>query len=280
MTSPMPNPAFVLARAALGAEPAGLLTDLDGTLAPIVADPHAAALMDGAADALGALTRRLAVVGIVTGRAARDARAIAGLDELLVVGNHGLEWLAPGTVEPLAAPGLEWVARPLARWMRAARVAAGDPGVRLDQKGLSGTVHYRRAADPVAARDRIVAALAGAADDRIEVREGRMSVELRPAGAGDKGGAVRAVVMRFGLRGLVVAGDDVTDLDMFRAAAELRAAGELSAAILAVGGGPEVPQAVADAADAVLASPAALVALLSELAREPLSGARRSPPAR
>jgi hypothetical protein len=64
-----------------------------------------------------------------------------------------------------------------------------------------------------------------------------------------------------------VAGDDVTDLDMFRAAAELRATGTLSAAILAVGGGGEVPDAVRDAADAVLPSPAALAGLLTALAR-------------
>jgi hypothetical protein len=61
-------------------------------------------------------------------------------------------------------------------------------------------------------------------------------------------------------------GDDVTDLDMFRAAAALRDEGRLRAAILGVAGGREVPAEVHGAADAVLPDPAAAVALLGALA--------------
>ena len=74
----------------------------------------------------------------------------------------------------------------------------------------------------------------------------------------------------------MVLGDDVTDLDMFRAAAEARAAGRLSAAILAVGGAGEVPAAVAAAADAVLADPPAAAALLSALRQRALPGSAGS----
>ena len=42
-----------LAQDALAAVPAGVLTDLDGTLSLIVDDPAAARLVDGAASALG-----------------------------------------------------------------------------------------------------------------------------------------------------------------------------------------------------------------------------------
>jgi phosphoglycolate phosphatase-like HAD superfamily hydrolase len=79
---------------------------------------------------------------------------------------------------------------------------------------------------------------------------------------------VHAVVERYALRGLVVLGDDVTDLDMFRAAADLRAAGRLRGTILAVRGGREVPAEVADAADAVIGSPEEVVSLLLTLARQ------------
>jgi len=143
-----------------------------------------------------------------------------------------------------------------------------ERGVTVDDKRYSATVHYRRAADPAGARERILAALRGAApltaDTPIELSEGRMSVELRAAGAGDKGTALRELVERFGLRGILVLGDDVTDLDMFRAAAELRAGGELDAAIIAVGGDApsEVPAGVLAAADEVLAGPDEVVRLL------------------
>ena len=123
MTSPTPDAALALASAALGAEPAGLLTDLDGTLAPIVADPAAVALEAGAETALRALAGRLAVTGIVTGRAAADARAIAGVPQLLVVGNHGLEWLEPMADQPTPAPEFDWAPGALGRLIDEVRAA-------------------------------------------------------------------------------------------------------------------------------------------------------------
>ncbi|MGH2428778.1 MAG: trehalose-phosphatase [Candidatus Limnocylindria bacterium] len=254
--------ALGLALDALARSPSGLLADLDGTLAPIVADPAAVLLADGAGAALTALADRLAVVGIVTGRAAHDARRIIGPARALVIGNHGLEWLAPGAAGPERSDRLAAVAGTLERMLAA---VPGEAGVSVDHKGLSATVHYRNAADPAAARARILGALEASLPEGIELRHGRMSVELRPVGMGDKGSAVHQVVERYGLRGLLVMGDDLTDLDMFRAAAELRAAGQLHAAIVAVGAGREVPHQVAATADAMVASPSDAVALLRAL---------------
>ena len=265
MTDSTPADALRLARAALAATPAGLLSDFDGTLSPIVADPAAARMAERGETALHGLANRLAVTGIVTGRGAHDARAMSGMPELLVVGNHGLEWLEPGAREAIPAPGLEWISDALDRLMAAARDALDDPRVTLDHKGLSGTIHYRMAADPERAREVLLAALAAEPHPGIVVREGRMSIELRPAGVGDKGTAVRQLVARHGLRGLIVLGDDVTDLDMFRAAAELRESDGLTAAILAVGGHGEVPPAVMAAADAALPDPDAVVLMLEAL---------------
>ena len=265
MTAAVPADALRFARAAIAATPAGLLSDFDGTLSPIVADPAAARMAERGEAALHGLANRLAVTGIVTGRGAHDARAMSGMPELLVVGNHGLEWLEPGATHAVPAPGLEWIADALDALMAHARDALGDPQVTLDHKGLSGTIHYRMAADPKAARATLLAALAGAPHPGIEVRQGRMSIELRPAGVGDKGTAVRELARRHNLRGLVVLGDDVTDLDMFRAAAALRDAGAVTAAILAVGGHGEVPPDVIAAADATLPDPDAVVRLLEAL---------------
>jgi len=261
MTAPEPRAATDLVRSALAHEPAGFLADLDGTLAPIIGDPTAVVLAAGARDALARLATKLAVVGFITGRAAADARRIGGLPELLVVGNHGLEWLGPGETQPRHAVD---PARTAALLRSALDEVPAEPGLAIDEKGLSATIHYRNAPRPALARSRILAALAQLPDG-LEVREGRRSVELRSAGAGDKGTALRQVVARYRLRGLLVAGDDLTDLDMFRAAAEMRAAGELNAAIVAVGGRGEVPGEVAEAADATVAGPAELVALLAAI---------------
>ncbi|HEX2195149.1 MAG TPA: trehalose-phosphatase [Candidatus Limnocylindria bacterium] len=264
MELPRLEPALTLARAALAAAPAGLLTDLDGTLAPIVPHPPDARALPGAAEALVRLASRLGVVAVVTGRAVAEARRILGTDEVLIVGNHGLEWLEPGATEA-AAPVDAAAAEPAIQ--HALRAVPHEAGVTLEDKRLSATVHFRNAADPAAAERRIREALETAAVPGVALRPGRMSLELRPAAAGDKGTAVRALAGRHGLRGVVVLGDDVTDLDMFRAARDLRSAG-VTAAVLGVGAGDEVPAAVAAEADALLPDPAAVVQLLRELSAD------------
>jgi trehalose 6-phosphate phosphatase len=254
---------LALARATLGSAPSGLLSDLDGTLAPIVDDPAAARPLPEAVKALIALAKRLALVGVVTGRAAAEARRLLGTDTLLVIGNHGLEWLEPGERDVPPAPGLAWAVEAVESIISVLEL---DPGVWVEHKGPSATVHYRNATDPAGARDRLMAAIGDVTPHGLTLRPGRMSVELRPAGVGDKGTAVERAITRYGLRGLVLLGDDVTDLDMFRAAAEARAGGRISATILAVAGAGEVPPSIAAAADAVLPDPAAAARLLSELA--------------
>ena len=107
----------------------------------------------------------------------------------------------------------------------------------------------------------------GEPGDGIEVRHGRMSVELRPVGLGDKGAAARALVERFGLAGVVVMGDDLTDLDMFVAVAQLREAGRVRGAIIGVGSADhEAPAEIVAAADVMLGDPAEAAVLLAELA--------------
>lgn len=257
--------ALALATAALSEAPAGLLTDVDGTLSPIVADPAASRLVDGAATTLEALARRLAVVAVVTGRAPLDARRMTGVPGLLVAGNHGMEWLEPGADAPAPSPSAARVRE------RIAAALAGVPsvaGVTVEDKGLSATIHYRNASDPAAARAAVLDALPDiGADAELELRPGRMSLELRPTGLGDKGTATRAIIDRFGLRGAVVMGDDSTDLDMFAAVAERRDAGRLRGVVIGVGGDDgETPSAVAEAADVVLRGPAEAAALLALLA--------------
>ena len=256
--------ALELARAALADEPAGLLTDFDGTLSPIVADPASSRLADGAEAALEALIRRLAVVAIVTGRAPLDARRMTGVTGLLVAGNHGMEWLEPSAEAPAPSPEAAAVRERLTTVLGAVPQLTG---VTIEDKGLSATVHFRNAPDPEAARNAVVDALPDLGT-ALELRDGRMSLEVRPVGLGDKGAATRAIIDRYGLRGVVVMGDDITDLDMFAAVAEARAAGRLHGAIIGVGGADgEVPPSVTRAADVVLGDPAEAAALLVGLAR-------------
>ena len=68
--------------ARLQAEPAcaAILTDVDGTLAPIVPRPDEAAVPARATELLVRLSERYGLVGCVSGRRAEEARRLVGVE--------------------------------------------------------------------------------------------------------------------------------------------------------------------------------------------------------
>src|SRR5687767_2063829 len=81
------------------ARPAGLLTDVDGTISRITRHTNDATVAPVAQRALARLSTELDLVAVVTGRAVERARTMVGVDGLGYVGNHGLEWLRDGAVQ-------------------------------------------------------------------------------------------------------------------------------------------------------------------------------------
>lgn len=148
---------------------------------------------------------------------------------------------------------------------RARAAAAIVPVAWVEDKGATVAVHFRQAADPVAARTALLAALEPvAAAEGLELVEGKMVLELMPADRPRKGGAVLRLAEETGLRGVLFAGDDVADLEAFEALGRLEADGVLVVRVAVHG--PETPSALVDAADAVVEGPAGLVELLRTLA--------------
>jgi trehalose 6-phosphate synthase/phosphatase len=202
-----------------------LFLDYDGTLAPIVDHPDLARIGEGVREALAACVARPDTeVAIVSGRALADVRKRVDLPGLGFAGNHGLEIQAPG-LETLRHPDLpHFEAR--ARELAAALRAELEPGVWVEEKGASLTVHFRRAAP---ARH---AAISERARERVreagfQARDGLCVVEARPPIGWDKGRAVihllrarHGPAWSEGVR-VVYVGDDDTDEDAFRTLAGL-----------------------------------------------------------
>lgn len=268
--------ALVAAARALLAEPgAGLLTDVDGTLAPIAPRPELARVDPRARASLRRLTRRLALVAVLTGRSAAEARRLVGVPGVVYVGNHGLEavygrrrWTHPdaGPALPLLRATLEELPRLLRR-----------DDVRYEIKELGASLHYRGAAAPAAARAAIVAALARLpAAKGLRVTEGRQVVELRLPVAANKGTAAACLIRRHALHAALFIGDDRTDLDAMEALCAARAGG-VRALNVAVASG-ETPPAVLAAADGVVDGVPEVAALLAALAAPPGTD-RAGPPA-
>jgi trehalose 6-phosphate phosphatase len=253
----------------LRAEPArsAILTDFDGTLAPIVEHAEDAALPDGARELLVRLTERYALVGAVSGRRAADVRALIGLDTVAYAGNHGLELMMPGDREVSPDPSLAGREADAAEFV--ATVEAGrldGAGLRIEDKGPIQAIHWRGVADEHAAEAaaRVIAVDAGRAG--LEPRWGRKVLELRPVGGGGKDAAVASLLAGDELDRAVYAGDDRTDVDAFRRLGELREAGELVAAVRVGVLSAEGPPEIAEEADVTVEDPAGWLEMLAWLA--------------
>jgi trehalose-phosphatase len=96
---------------------------------------------------------------------------------------------------------------------------------------------------------------------------GRRVLELRPVGAVAKGEAFERMVDELKPRSVFLLGDDVSDALAFRALRGLRERGVTDGVAVAVQARAEVPAAVLESADIVLASPDAATRFLSALAR-------------
>jgi trehalose 6-phosphate phosphatase len=244
-----------------------ILTDVDGTLAPIVERAEDAAVPAAAREALAALSERYALVGCISGRRAEEARRLVGLDSLAYAGNHGLELLMPGEATPRPDPSIAGRESEAAEFLTAVdgeRLAA--VGLRLEDKGPIQALHWRGSPDEATAesRAREIANEAGKAG--LEPRWGRKVLELRPAGGGGKDGAVASLLADERLDRATYAGDDRTDLDAFRRLRQLQEEGRLSAAVCVGVLSAEAPAELAEESDVTVTGLDGWLAILEWLA--------------
>jgi trehalose 6-phosphate phosphatase len=194
-------------------------SDFDGTLAAIVERPEEARLAAANRNALEELARlhprvRLA---FLSGRSLGDlVERVGAGGETVFAGNHGLE---------ISGGGLDWIHPSVAK----ARPHLDDlladfdtrflgiPGIELEDKGLSITLHYRRMiAEWIPLLNEALDSLVLPAE--LRRHEGKMVFEFRPAVDWNKGLAIRRIAdhLKIPHEAVVFLGDDVTDEDAFR----------------------------------------------------------------
>jgi trehalose 6-phosphate phosphatase len=232
---------------------AAILTDVDGTLAPIVERAEDAAVPAAAREALAALSERYALVGCISGRQALEARRLVGLDRLAYAGNHGLELLMPGDEAPRPDPSVVGREGEASDFLAGLESNPEGTGLRREDKGPIQALHWRGAEDEARAESRAheIAREAGRAG--LEPRWGRKVLELRPVGGGGKDGAIASLLAEDGIDRATYAGDDRTDLDAFRRLRELEEEGRLSAAVCVGVLSAEAPAELAEESDVTVA---------------------------
>jgi trehalose-phosphatase len=272
--------AVALARAR---RPLLVVSDFDGTLSEISADPLGARIVPLARRAIRRLARtadehpeRLRVV-VLSGRTSLDVAGRVRVGGVRYMGNHGLEagsLARRARAEALAVsvdPALLQFVDPAASLARAVAAFLGNPDwLFVELKGPSVAFHFRQAPDADTAREAVLEAIAAAEREAggtgLVQFEGRRIVELRPGGAGGKGAAMERLIERERPGAVLVMGDDVSDAEAFRVVTRARDRSELDGLALAIHGANETPEAVVDSADAVLSSPQDAARVLAALA--------------
>jgi trehalose 6-phosphate phosphatase len=199
------------------------------------------------------ISRRYGLVACVSGRRASDARAMVSIGTIAYLGSHGAELLRPGWTEAQLDPELtSW-------WPRIDEFRnASDTHdlrrrrVRIEDKGPIVAYHWRGASDEQDARAAVDAVAARAQDSGLDIHWGRKVMEVRPPVRIDKGVGVRMLLHEGSYANAVYAGDDMTDLDAFRALHELQEEGSIERALCVGVTSEDGPQDIQDGADFVV----------------------------
>jgi trehalose 6-phosphate phosphatase len=273
----LPQPTTAAGRvglAALLAEPGAALLglDFDGTLAPIVDDPAQAHIHPDAGDVLVDLAGQVLAVAVVTGRPARQALDLGGLErvgnaigdagkELYLFGQYGNErWSSTNrrVIGPRPPHGLATFIADLPRLLR----RLGIEDAHVEEKGLAVAVHTRRLDDPAAAYDELLPAIREqAARHDLVVEPGKQVIEVRSAGM-HKGVVVDRLVGELDAGGFVFIGDDLGDVEAFEA---VRALTKNGLATLLVCSADSEESALHPLSDVLVHGPEGVLDLLRQL---------------
>ncbi|HCB07973.1 MAG TPA: trehalose-phosphatase [Nocardioides bacterium] len=246
--------------------------DFDGTLAPIVEDPEAAHIHPEAGGVLEALAAQVLAVAVVTGRPARQALDLGGLEqvgnaigdagkELYLFGQYGNErWSSTNrrVISPMPPHGLASFTADLPRLLR----RYGAEKAHIEEKGLAVAVHTRRLPDPASTYDSLLPALREqAARHDLVVEPGKQVIEIRSPGV-HKGIVVETLVEELQAGGFVFVGDDLGDVEAFEAVAALAKSGMPT---LLVCSASDEESALVARSDVLVNGPEGVLALLRQL---------------
>ena len=194
-----------------------IVTDIDGTISEIAPTPKEAVVTDSMRRELVNLKDKFSLVAVISGRSALNAREMVGVDGILYVGNHGLEFLKDG--ELFMYPEVEKYLPQIKKTGK--KLKEGDlsciNGLLFEDKGICFSIHYRLCDPSENVREKILNNLKNEpACKNLKISEGRCLVELKPPLGCDKGTILSNIIEQSNLEKIIYLGDDITDDDAFK----------------------------------------------------------------
>ncbi|HKC20569.1 MAG TPA: HAD-IIB family hydrolase [Candidatus Dormibacteraeota bacterium] len=223
-----------------------LVTDFDGTLADVVADPAGAHARPGALEALEELVRLLADVIVLSSRAPAQLEALVPISGVRLIGDSGLASPRHAQREALVRFNAD-----------AGTLLERIPGAWLEVKPASTAIHFRNTDMTGDEMLRLLRPIVEGA--RLEAALGRKVVEVHAPKAG-KGYALASLLPGEDPGGVVCFGDDENDRSMFSFIYGL------DVPHMCVGvWSPEAPKDLFDICDLIVPGPAGATAVLQEI---------------
>jgi len=200
----------------LNQSPFGLITDVDGTISETAPTPQQAEVSPRCRHYLSILSQHLALVAAVSGRPVDEIKNMLKVDGIVCIGNHGLERWTKGHSE--FTKGTEGYPEVIKAVIKELTPLLAIEGIRVDDKGITATIHYRLCREPQSVEKRILKALQNLPlTRRLRIISDRMAIDLLPPVKANKGTATFDLIREYGLHGGIYLGDDFTDIDAFRA---------------------------------------------------------------
>ena len=196
-----------------------LFLDFDGTLAPIRSRPESASLAGNVRALLKRISQSGVCVAIITGRGLADVRRRVNLDGVWYAGSHGYFLLDPqGRRYTLLTKQQRANIQSVLRSIRPA--LRSIPGIQIEPKDATISVHYRRAKPSAVRSARVVVCQAVKSNPGLKLMHGKKIWEILPAARVNKWTAARFILKKqFSSRRkllLFYLGDDTTDEAVFR----------------------------------------------------------------
>lgn len=200
-------------------EPVALFLDVDGTLLDVALTPSTVHVPAYLPKLLDEIAERLhGALAIVTGRPLEEVDRLLHPAKFVAAGVHGgqMRFADRGKIETLTPafnPALT---------MDLKKIAEDLPGIVYEDKGSGIALHYRLAPELQSSLLMMLGTLVPKYPNEFSICEGRKVVEVLPVGF-SKGRGLRklATLPAFANKIPVMVGDDIADVDAFRAAEDL-----------------------------------------------------------
>ena len=141
---------------------------------------------------------------------------MVGIDGMVYIGNHGLERLVKG--RPEFPHNVQQYLTIIKSVIKELTPLLSIEGITIENKGVTATIHYRLCREPQLAEKEIMGAIkASPQASNLRIIKERMAIDLLPPIKMDKGTTILDLIQEYNLQSGIYLGDDVTDIDAFRA---------------------------------------------------------------